>query len=135
MFGGRLAVRIRFDDSWRLDAQAATQHLRSNDTQYVTSNMVSNIGPQRRNRIREAHNNDFSYVGGTLHGEFDWGSITSSLNYVHHVFSSQFDSSEALPGLEFDKITDLSAYVEATRSDMVVQDLAVPGPLARSMAS
>lgn len=123
--GGRLAVRVRFDDNWRLDAQAATQHLRSNDTQYVRDDMGSSVGPQRRSRIRETHNNDFSYGGATLHGEFDWGSVTSSLNYVHHVFSSQFDASEALGDLEIDKISDLGAYVEATRSNMLVQDLVV----------
>lgn len=125
--GGRLAVRVRFNDTWRLDALAATQHLRSNDTQYVTTSMGPVIGPPRRaNRVREAHNNDFSYGGATLHGEFDWGSITSSVNYVHHVFSSQFDASEALDDIFAGAAgADLGAYLESTRSNMLVQDLVV----------
>jgi iron complex outermembrane recepter protein len=123
--GGRLAVRIRFNDTWRLDAQAATQHLRSDDTQYVTAAMSTPGAPiGRANRIRETHNNDFSYAGLTAHGEFDWGSVTSSVNYVRHVFSSQFDATAVL--IEFPNIVaELGAYVEATRSNMLVQDLVV----------
>ena len=123
--GGRLAVRLRFDDTWRLDAQAATQHLRSNDTQYVTAAMSTPGAPiTRANRIRETHNNDFSYAGLTAHGEFDWGSVTSSVNYVHHVFSSQFDATAFLRELP-ELTADLGAYVESTRSNMLVQDLVV----------
>lgn len=122
--GGRLSVRVRFDDNWRLDALAATQHLRSNDSQYVLIDAGGpSTGSQRANRIREAHNNDFSYGGATLHGEFDWGSVTSSVNYVHHVFSSQFDASRALADIFQDETVDLGAYVESTRSNMLVQDL------------
>lgn len=124
--GGRLAVRIRFDDTWRLDAHAATQHLRSNDTQYVTTTMSSPGAPVgRANRIRETHNNDFSYAGVTVHGEFEWGSVTSSANYVHHVFSSQIDATALIPGLPSAPVADLGAYVESTRSNMLVQDLVV----------
>jgi outer membrane receptor protein involved in Fe transport len=125
--GGRVALRVRFDDSWRLDALAATQHLRSNDTQYVLIGMGPSTEARRANRVREAHNNDFSYVGANLHGEFDWGGVTSSLNYVHHVYSSQFDASLGLPTIFPDTATatDLGAYVETTRSNMLVQDLVV----------
>jgi len=125
--GGRLALRVRFDDTWRLDALAATQHLRSNDTQYLISIVGSVMGPtERANRVREAHNNDFSYAGGTLHGEFDWGSITSSVSYVHHVFSSQFEvGSATLADIFGENVADLGAYVESTRSNMLVQDLVV----------
>jgi len=148
--GGRIALRVRFDDHWRLDALAATQHLRSNDTQYVIVGMST--GPdstdslgigledgspifapgERRNRIREAHNNDFSYGGVTLQGDFEWGSFSSSTSYVHHVFSSQFDAFAAfdpddpmapLNGLGTRQ--DLGVFTEATRSNLLVQDLVV----------
>lgn len=132
--GGRLAVRIQFSDAWRLDALAATQHLRSNDTQYVTIEPAltrqpqamardgsSNAPDERGNRIREAHNNDFSYAGVTLHGEFSWGSITSSANYVHHVFSSQYDATAAR-GIFGANLAALGVYGETTRSNMLVQD-------------
>ncbi|TAL36239.1 MAG: TonB-dependent receptor [Phenylobacterium sp.] len=124
--GGRLALRIRFNDSWRLDAHAAMQNLRSDDTRYVTSAMSAPGAPSaRRSQIRETHNNDFSYAGVTTHGEFDWGSVTSSTNYVRHVFSSQFDATVGLRELPTANLTDLGAYVEATRSNIVVQDLVV----------
>ena len=137
--GGRLALRAQIDDHWRFDALAATQHLRSDDTQYVTigrpttltralSLQVEDDTPSapgdRANRVRETHNNDFSYVGGTLQGEFGWGGVSSSLSYVHHVFSSQYDASQAQTldmlgaGAE-----DLGVYTEASRVNMLVQDL------------
>jgi iron complex outermembrane receptor protein len=137
--GGRLALRVRITDNWRLDALAATQHLRSNDTQYVTTPMGAAADKgwvaapaERANRIREAHNNDFSYGGGSLQGDFTWGSLTSSVSYVHHVFSSQYDASAAL-GVFAANSADLGVYVERARSNMLVQDLVVrssgAGPL------
>ena len=149
--GGRIALRVRFDDHWRFDALAATQHLRSNDTQYITTARGAvpaarqgmalevltpddggGIGAPdaRKNRVQEAHNNDFSYGGATLQGDFAWGSITSSTSYVHHVFSSQFDASDALdpsdPMAPLGGVAtpqDLGVFTEATRSNMLVQDL------------
>ncbi|WP_156467221.1 MULTISPECIES: TonB-dependent receptor [unclassified Phenylobacterium] len=147
--GGRIAVRVRIDDHWRLDALAATQHLRSNDTQYVTTQTGSARGglgialenpddggigapAQRANRVREAHNNDFSYVGATLQGEFAWGTLTSSTSYVHHVFSSQFDAFAALdPSIPTAPLggiagaADLGVFTEATRSNLLVQDVVI----------
>lgn len=147
--GGRIAVRVRFDANWRLDALAATQHLRSNDTQYITvetatrsrsgvlgmaledGSPISAPG-ERQNRIREAHNNDFSYGGVTLQGDFGWGSLTSATSYVHHVFSSQFDASATFDPRDPDApLTgvadpqDLGVFTEATRSKILVQDLVV----------
>ncbi|WP_296595621.1 TonB-dependent receptor, partial [Phenylobacterium sp.] len=148
--GGRLAVRVRLDEHWRLDALAATQHLRSNDTQYVTQIISAGAGPggglsigveeglpvsapgERRNRVQEAHNNDFSYGGVTLEGDYDWGSIVSSTSYVHHVFSSQFDAFAAInpddPQAPLNGVggpQDLGVFTEATRSNILVQDLVV----------
>jgi len=149
--GGRLALRVRFDDHWRLDALAATQHLRSNDTQYVTVEIPPGTAPngglgmaledgsppvsapgERSNRVREAHNNDFSYGGVTLQGDYDWGSITSSTSYVHHVFSSQFDAFAAIdpndpmaPLNGLGSLQDLGVFTEETRSNIIVQDLVV----------
>lgn len=135
--GGRIALRAQITPAWRLDLVAATQNLRSNDTQYITTDMTG--GPQRalqmkpgfdpapdqrRNRIQEAHNNDFDYAGGTLQGEFGWGAISSSVSYVHHVFSSQYDASGTLGN--FPAVTsDLGVFGEAARADMLVQDLVV----------
>lgn len=122
--GGRIALRVRVSDNWRLDAMAATQHLRSNDTQYVTPD---NVNGMRANSVREAHNNDFSYVGAKLAGDFGWGSVSSSLSYVHHVFSSQYDASAVFraTGPFASREADLGVFVESTRSNMLVQDLVV----------
>lgn len=138
--GGRLAVRAQFDEHWRLDALATTQHLRSDDTQYATVSVADRSGTaslpaeladgpidapdNRANRVRETHNNDFSYVGATLTGDYAWGAVSSSVGYVHHVFSSQYDASDAR--LSFPaSATTLGVYVEKARIDLVVQDLVV----------
>jgi outer membrane receptor protein involved in Fe transport len=147
--GGRMALRVRLDDHWRLDAQAAIQHLRSNDTQYITTERAptsasglaamaveggngSSAPTERENRVREAHNNDFSSGGVTLQGDFGWGSLTSSTSYVHHVFSSQFDASKALDASDplaplggLGASQDLGVFTESTHSNMLVQDLVI----------
>ncbi|HET6970624.1 MAG TPA: TonB-dependent receptor, partial [Phenylobacterium sp.] len=144
--GGRVAVRLRFNDNWRLDALAATQSLKSDDSQYVTMTLASGnpnvpreaqdpaltdgggAPDQRANQVREGHRNNFDYVGAQLQGDFDWGSVSSSVSYVHHVFSSQYDASETLkdPKGAFNTIqADLGVYTEATRSDILVQDLVI----------
>lgn len=144
--GGRFAVRVQIDDSWRLDALAATQHLRSNDTQYISTALtpvtaraaagiaVEEDGPisapgVRQNLVREAHNNDFSYGGLTLQGDFGWGSLTSSTSYVHHVFSSQFNASTVLlPGEPLESVAseqDLGVFTEGARANILVQDLVI----------
>lgn len=135
--GGRLALRVTVDDNWRFDALAAIQHLRSNDTQYITAPPRQNAPSlpsapdDRANRIQEAHNNDLSYLGGALQGDFAWGSITSTTSYVHHVFSSQYDASAGLDIFAISR-ENLGVYFEETRSNMIVQDLVIrSAPAAR----
>ena len=132
--GGRLALRAQIDRHWRLDALAATQNLRSDDTQYVTTGARTTLASgsgrvaagDRANQVRETHNNDFSYVGATLQGEYAWGSITSSLSYVHHVFSSQYDATAADTLNVFGaRLEDLGVYTEASRANLLVEDLVV----------
>lgn len=122
--GGRLAVSLRIDDNWRVQGLAATQHLRTNDTQYVTPTKPGGGGGGRANRVREAHDNDFSYAGLSINGDLGWATLTSSASYVHHVYSSQFDASAAL-GIFAASREDLGIYSEATRADMLVQDLVI----------
>lgn len=126
--GGRLAARLKLSDSWQIDALAASQHLRSNDTQYVTDLPRG----QRANRLQEAHNNDFAYAGLTVVGDFTWGGVSSSTAYVHHVFSSQFDASAALDIFGAAN-EDLGVYVEAARVDMLVQDLVIHSQTGSSL--
>lgn len=136
--GGRLALRVEISPAWSFDALAASQTLRSNDTQYISVPVaVQAVGSApvrpgsrpapaaRSNRIREAHNNDFDYVGATLRGAFEWGAVSSSVSYVHHVFSSQYDATATLSNFSGFNATDLGVYVEANRSDLLVQDLVV----------
>lgn len=131
--GGRLAARVQITPEWRLDALGAKQHLRSDDTQYVIAGLAQSQGGgggprppgDRANRVRETHNNDFSYAGAALTGDFSWGSLTSSLSYVHHVFSSQYDASAAI-GREIQaNADDLGLFSEASRANLLVQDLVV----------
>ncbi len=147
--GGRLALRAQVSDNWRIDLTAATQKLHSNDTQYIvtstdptaretlprmpleagTGGAVAAPG-ERQSRIREAHDNDFSYVGGVAQGDFGWGSLSSSLSYVHHVFASQYDATQALPSFDLDR-RSLGVFSEAARANMLVQDLVLRSAAGR----
>jgi iron complex outermembrane recepter protein len=133
--GGRLAFRAQISNAWRLDVAGATQKLHSNDTQYVTAASSTTTRPPagtppptRTNSVREAHNNDFTYAGATIQGDFDWGSLTSSASYVHHVYSSQYDASATLAGNFVVRSSDIGAYFEAANADMYVQDLVLRSP-------
>jgi outer membrane receptor protein involved in Fe transport len=145
--GGRASLRLRISENWRLDAQAATQDLKSDDSQYVTMTLAPSdpnlvrettesgstggggAPDQRASRVREGHRNNFDYVGAQLQGDFDWGSVSSSLSYVHHVFSSQYDATETVKdkvnGAFRDVEADVGVYTEATRSDILTQDLVI----------
>ena len=133
-YGGRLALRVQISDAWRFDGLVATQRLRSDDTQYVTIGLMEDgkgrgAAPgDRANQVREAHKNDFSYVGGTLQGDLGWASVQSSLSYVHHVFSSQYDASKIIGTLFAVRQEDLGVYTEASRVNMLVQDLVIRSP-------
>ncbi len=138
--GGRIAVRAQISDVWGVDIAAATQNLHSNDTQYVTTTLSTGARPAtgpspavRTNSVQETHNNDFTYAGATVQGDLGWVSITSSLSYVHHVFSSQYDASATLADNFTIRSGDIGAYFEAANADMFVQDLvlrsSVEGPL------
>ncbi len=113
--GARAALRVRLDETWRLDLTAVTQHLRSNDTQYVT-------GGQRANRVRETHDNDIDHRAATLTGDLGWASLVASTAHVSHSFSSQYDATMvvrtfgAAPG-------DVGLYVESARVGMWAQDV------------
>lgn len=118
--GGRAALRLQLSDGWRLDALAATQHLRSDDTQYVTAGPG---GGQRRGSVRETHNNDFSYAGVALQGDLGWASLSSTVAYVHHVFSSQYQAEgDDLASLGLAP-PDVAVFSESARVDMGVVDV------------
>lgn len=118
--GGRLGVHFQPHPDWQFDLEAAAQRLRSNDTQYTTP---SNLGPtERMSRIHEAHKNDFSQVALTVHGELGFGTLRSTLAYVDHAFSSQYDATSALESLQAPPAADLGVYFEKTRLHMLVTD-------------
>jgi outer membrane receptor protein involved in Fe transport len=118
--GGRLGVHFQPDPDWQFDLEAAVQRLRSNDTQYTTP---SALGPtERMSRIHEAHKNDFTQIALTVHGELGFATLRSTLAYVDHAFSSQYDATAALEGLQAPAGTDLGVYLEKTRLHMLVTD-------------
>ena len=120
--GGRAAMRVQLSQDWQLDLIGAAQRLRTNDTHYTNVGMGSG---GRTNRIREAHKNDFAYGGATLRGELGWASLSGSLAFVHHTYSSQYDASDA-PDLLGDfgaPPTSIGLYLEKARVSMAVSDL------------
>ena len=115
--GGRAAVELRPGGDWTLTANAAVQHLESNDTQYTTMNRF-----QRANRVRETHKNNFSEVGLSVSHDGDGARLQSSTAYVRHDYSSLYDASAALSLFDSGE-ADLGVFREAARINMLVQDL------------
>ncbi|MCR5879383.1 TonB-dependent receptor [Phenylobacterium sp. J367] len=130
--GGRLAFRFQLSDAWQADLSAAGQRLRSNDSQYVSQGM----GQNRGNRVQEAHKNDFAVGALNLRGELPWASLTSSLTYVQHTYSSLYDATPvAIAGGTYANLGgDLGVFHETARVSMWVEDFVLrssrPGPLA-----
>ena len=116
-YGGRLAIEVRAGDAWTVAGNAAFQHLESNDTQYTTMTRL-----QRANRVREAHENNFSEVGVTVTHVGDRAKVQSSTAYVRHDFSSLYDASAALSLFDSGE-ADLGVFREAAKINMVVQDV------------
>jgi outer membrane receptor protein involved in Fe transport len=127
--GGRLAFRLQLSESWQVDASAAGQRLRSNDTQYVIATTQ-----QRPNRVRETHKNDFGEAALSLRGELGWASFSSSTAYVNHTYSSLYDASSTLQANFSTVGGDLGVFHETARVSMWVEDLVLrssgPGPFA-----
>jgi len=130
--GGRAALRLQPSDTWQIDLMAMDQRLRSNDTHYTTQ--VAGAA-QRQNRVQEGHKNDFSEAAATVRGELAWASLRSSVTYLEHVFSSQYDASAAAAFAPFAvDPSDLGVYYERTKISMLSQDTLLqsvrPGPFS-----
>jgi outer membrane receptor protein involved in Fe transport len=134
--GARAALRLQVSEAWQLDLISVGQRLRTNDTHYTRAGMADD---ERGNRIRESHKNDFAYAGATLHGELGWASLSGSLAYVHHTYSSQYDASDALtPGGALGEFgadpASIGLYLEKARVSMGVGDVVLrsarAGPLS-----
>jgi iron complex outermembrane recepter protein len=119
--GGRAGLSVQLSDNWRVDLLAATQNLRSNDTQYERP--PTTVRPPV-GRVRETHNNDVSSAGATLQGELRSVSLSSSSTYVRHEFSSQYDTPAGTEPFRFfgGRDTDLGVFLERSEVEMVVQD-------------
>ncbi|MFC3070566.1 TonB-dependent receptor [Phenylobacterium soli] len=117
--GGRIALRLQPSDDWQLDLSGTAQRLRLADTQYTTPD----AGPTgRATRVREGHKNDFAVGAATLRGELGWATFRSSVSYIEHTFSSQYDASQILGDFLRADPSDIGVYLERTGINMVSQD-------------
>jgi outer membrane receptor protein involved in Fe transport len=129
--GGRLAVQFDATPTWRLDLEGAVQRLHSNDTQYTTPSTLGDT--ERMSHVQEGHRNDFAQLAATVRGTLPGAELRSTLAYIDHDFSSQYDASAALQDLSVNP-PDLGVYDEQTRLHMVVEDTVLrstgSGPLS-----
>ncbi|HEV2532011.1 TonB-dependent receptor [Phenylobacterium sp.] len=132
--GGRAALRVQPTDAWQLDLSLSAQRLRSADTSYTTPSDSAAIRlstTERLSRVREGHKNDFAEASATLRGELGWAVMRSTVAFISHVFSSQYDASTVLNQLGADP-SDLGVYSEGARINMVSTDTILrssrPGP-------
>ncbi|HEV7385277.1 MAG TPA: TonB-dependent receptor, partial [Phenylobacterium sp.] len=115
--GARLTMSFEPDSTWTVLLTGATQHLRSDDTQYTTAG----LGLRRNNRIAEPHVNDISLATAKVKRSWGWGELTSSTGVVRHSYGSFYDATEAQS--LFTSFADTSAYSEHTDTTMLVEDL------------
>jgi outer membrane receptor protein involved in Fe transport len=115
--GGRLSLLLQPVDDWSLTLTAAGQHLRSDDTHYMT---LEDGGPQRKNRIAEPHVNDITLVTGTIRGAWKGLDFTSSTGFVRHSYGSFYDADD-VKGL-YTSFAQTAAYSERNRTRMLVHD-------------
>lgn len=117
--GARLIATYEPNDEWSGSLTLAGQHLRSDDTHYT----APGLGLKRRVRTPEPHVNDIELATGTLRRSWGWGELTSATGYVRHRYGSVYDSTERV-GL-YTQFADKAAYVERTRTNLLVQDIYV----------
>lgn len=115
--GARLNMSFEPDTDWTFLLTGATQHLRSDDTQYTTAG----LGLRRNNRIAEPHVNDISLATAQIKRSWGWGELTSSSGIVRHSYGSFYDATDAQS--LFTSIANTSAYAEHTDTTMLVEDL------------
>lgn len=117
--GGRAAARVVISDNWTLDLAAASQRLRSQDTQYTTLDAGRN---RRANQVREASQNDFTQGALVLRGNLGWADLNASASYVQHAYASLYDAT-ANASLFSDTGASLGIYAESARIHRLVQDV------------
>jgi len=116
--GARLSLSLQPNAVWSFDLSSTVQHLKSNDTQYITPSKA----PERASGAPEAHDNDIAMVTATIRGAMDWGRLESSTGYVRHAYSSVYDAT-AVASLYTFNDASLGVYSESTETRMLVQDL------------
>jgi iron complex outermembrane receptor protein len=92
--GFRLSALQKLDEDWTLKAGVMGQSINADDTQYA---LASGPAYQRRNLLREPHDNDFSEGHVGLEGALDWGDVRWSTAAVRHRVVSRYDASTAPP--------------------------------------
>ncbi|MDB5498442.1 MAG: hypothetical protein JWP28_2473 [Phenylobacterium sp.] len=115
--GARLTASFEPNTDWTFLLTGATQHLRSDDTQYTTAG----LGLRRDNRIAEPHVNDISLATAKIKRSWGWGELTSSTGVVRHSYGSFYDATAAED--LFTSFAQTAAYSEHTDATMLVEDL------------
>ena len=117
-YGGRVSMSFEPNDIWAVDLSATVQNLKSEDTHYT--NRLS--GLQRANRVAEPHGSSIALIAATVRGSWGWGELVSSTSLVRHKYASLYDAS-AVVDLFTANGSQGAVYSDATRTEMLVQDL------------
>ncbi|MET3665751.1 TonB-dependent receptor [Caulobacter sp. 1776] len=92
--GGRLNVKVGLGGGWTLTGGGAAQFINSDDTQYA---LTTEPPYNRRNRVREPHDNDFAEAHLNLKGEIGGIQARWTISAVDHDITSRYDASSAPP--------------------------------------
>jgi outer membrane receptor protein involved in Fe transport len=90
--GGRLAMTGVLTPRWEATVGVIKQTLRSDDSQYTQGLGLL----QRRNLVREPHENDFTQAYASIEGATGIGNLRISAAYLRHAFDARYDASNGL---------------------------------------
>ncbi len=94
VFGARGRIMWNIGDNWQMTAGLNFQDVIADDTQYYQTD----LGPyQRKNYIREPHEDDYYNPYVDLKAAYQWGDFVSSTSLVHRTIGDVTDASTAIP--------------------------------------
>lgn len=110
--GGRVALAVRPGDDWLLAIGAATQDIKSKDSQYV---LRSSPPFQRSTQFSQPFDNDYALAYASLEKRFEWADFTATTSIVRHNVDDTIDATVSEVPRKFEEDTAIRLLSHETR--------------------
>jgi outer membrane receptor protein involved in Fe transport len=87
--GERIALQAQLNDRWTLRTGLVSQGIETRDSQYGERGLKPYT---QRNFIAEPHDNDFSELYSSLHGDLGWAALDWTVSGISHRLNSRYDA-------------------------------------------